>query len=83
MNTELLSEQEINARYFGEWVLVEEIEIDDQLRLVRGIVTIHDKNREVVEKATRRYAQSPRPFAIQFFGPQPERIYLLGAHLSE
>ena len=78
MNTELLSEQEISTRYFGQWVLVEEMEVDNQLRLVRGIVTMHDKNREVVEKATRRYIHSPRPFAIQFFGLQPERIYLLG-----
>ncbi len=50
--SELLTMQEIESRFNSEWVLVEDPLLDEQLRVLRGRVVWHSKDRdEVYQKA--------------------------------
>ena len=45
---EILTLAEIEDRYPSEWVLVADPELDDELRVVRGKVVCHSKDRDEV-----------------------------------
>ncbi len=47
---EVLSRAEIEDRYDSEWVLLAEPEVDEQLRVVRGRVVCHSKDRDEVDR---------------------------------
>ena len=47
---EVLTVQEIEARYQSEWVLVEDPEVTPQMEVTRGKVLYHSKNRDDVYK---------------------------------
>jgi hypothetical protein len=68
MNDELLSMDEIKARYADEWVLIDEFESDPvTLEVLRGKVRWHGPDREQVHEYARNL---PRPFrsAVQYTG---------------
>ena len=49
---EILSRDEIEARFDAEWILIEDPEVDDDLNVLRGKVVCHSKDRdEVYQKA--------------------------------
>lgn len=79
MEQEFLSEQEIGERFPGEWVLVEEAELDSELRVVRGQIAAHDRSKSVVEAVAqaRQSFRSSQPFIIRFAGELPDAVYLL------
>lgn len=74
--SEILTMEEIEKKFNGEWVLIEDVETDEKLEIVRGRVTYHggDKNelhRRAMESKTRR-------FASLFIGkPDPKMEFLL------
>ena len=84
MNEEFLSEAEIGARFPDEWVLVEQGELDEQLRIVRGVVAAHDRSKSAVEAVARarQMGRAARPFAVQFMGELPDSIYLLSGRAA-
>ena len=51
MPEEILTLEEIKARYDAEWVLVEDPELDKQLENIRGKVVSHSKDRDEVYRA--------------------------------
>jgi hypothetical protein len=47
---EIMTAAEIESRFDGEWVLVADPEVDEQLRVVRGKVVCHSKDRDEVDR---------------------------------
>ena len=47
---EVLTVQEIEARYESEWILMEDPEVTPQLEVTRGKVLFHSKDRDEVYK---------------------------------
>ncbi len=47
---EVLTLEEMKSRYDGEWVLVEEPEVDEHLRVVRGRVVVHNADRDELDR---------------------------------
>ncbi len=48
-NDEILSELEIEARFPDQWVLVQVLEWDVQLKITRGIVRAHGADQQEIE----------------------------------
>ncbi len=68
MSDELLSMDEIKARYTDEWVLIDDFESDPvTLEVLRGKVVYHSKERD---EAYRRLGELPSPkrIAVYFTG---------------
>ncbi|MBV9849500.1 MAG: hypothetical protein JO250_07415 [Armatimonadetes bacterium] len=47
---EVLTLDEMKARYDGEWVLVEDPELDEHIRVVRGKVIAHSADRDEMDR---------------------------------
>lgn len=47
---EVLTMEEIKARYPSEWVLIADPEVDEYLRVKRGKVAWHSKDRDEIDK---------------------------------
>lgn len=67
---ELLSAQEIQNRYDGEWVLIGDPEVDASLSVQRGWVLWHSKDRDEVYRQAR--ILKPKHCALLFLGRLPE-----------
>ena len=50
MSDEVLSVEEIHSRFKGEWVLVEDPQVDKDLNVRRGRVAFHSKDRDEVDR---------------------------------
>jgi hypothetical protein len=74
---EVLTIEEIYAKYPDEWVLIDRPEIDEYQRVRRGQVVFHSPDRDAV------YAKSlelpvPRSAAVRFTGkPKPGHVLIL------
>ncbi|BCM92770.1 hypothetical protein IAD21_04652 [Abditibacteriota bacterium] len=79
MDTEFLSEEEIGARYPGEWVLVRNAEFDEQWRVMRGVVAAHSPEREEIARVHGELARSGEPLSVSVlcFKRSPENVALL------
>ncbi len=67
---EILTLAEIHERFPSEWILIADPELDDQLRVVRGRVVCHSKDRdEVYRKAVELRLPNS---AFEFTGGIPE-----------
>jgi hypothetical protein len=66
---QLLTLAEIEARFPGEWVLLDDIEADESLQIQRGKVVAHSDNRDEVYR--RAVALRPKRFAIHYTGTLP------------
>ena len=67
---EILSLQEIQARYDREWVLISDPEVDASLHVQRGQVLWHSKDRDEVYCQARKL--KPKHCAFLFMGRLPE-----------
>jgi hypothetical protein len=47
---EMLTMEEIEERYDGEWVIIDEPELDDQLRVIRGTLVFHSKDKTEADR---------------------------------
>ncbi len=43
---EILTMEEIEQQFDGEWVLIEDVETDEKLEVVRGKVVFHGKDKD-------------------------------------
>ena len=67
---DLLTISEIRSRFDGEWILVEDPELDENSEVVRGRVVWHSKDRdEVYQKAIEL---RPKHSAFLYTGRMPE-----------
>ena len=72
---EVMTIEEINARFKDEWVLLEDPETDEQLRIMRGKLLCHSKDRdELTRKAQEVH---PKHGAYVWVGTMDDQVYLL------
>lgn len=79
MNTqtdEILSEEEIEARYPDQWVLIDVLDFDEAYRVARGVVRAHGLDEDAVHAAT-ELLPIPRKIAIRWTGPLPKGLHYL------
>jgi hypothetical protein len=69
---EVLTIEEIERRFSGEWVLIADPELDDHLAVVQGRVLFHDADRDVVDHKDCELA--PRDAAVLYVGPWPRDL---------
>jgi len=72
--------KEIEGRYVGEWVLVEETAWDEQGNPTKGVVVAHGLDREkIVEPTSRLHIQKPGVKTFVFYdGPKvPEGLVVV------
>lgn len=75
-NQEILNGNEIEARYNGEYVAVEVLELDEQYVITRGIVIAHGPDKQLVRDELR--ARKPRQSALLCLVERPKNMaYLL------
>ncbi len=67
---EILTFEQIKARYDGEWVLIGNPVTDDSLSVHEGAVLWHSKDRDEVYRKAREL--KPAHSAILFFGHLPK-----------
>ena len=70
MDTHILSVQEIRTQYDGEWVLIDDPEVDASLGVQRGRVLWHSKDRDEVYCQARLF--KPQHCAVLFVGSLPK-----------
>ena len=72
---DVLTIEEIEARFTPEWVLIGEPQTDEDLRLRAGKVLFHSPDRdEVYRKASEL---RPGRFAVRYLGTWPEDMALV------
>lgn len=75
--SEILTMAEIEKRFDGEWVLIEDVETDEQLEILRGKVTYHGKDKNELHQQAMK--SKTKRFASLFIGkPDPKTGFLLG-----
>ena len=75
-----LTLEEIEGRYNGEWVLVEETAWDKQGNPIRGVVVAHDRERSALVESTHNlHIQKPEVKTFVFYaGPKvPEGLVVV------
>jgi hypothetical protein len=72
---EILTFDEIKARYAPDWVLVGDIQTDDSLVLQSGRVLFHGPDRDEVTRKMMEYP--PGRYALEFLGTFPEDLVLV------
>lgn len=70
MEGEMMTVQEIEERFDSEWVLVENPQTDEHLRVLRGEVICHSKSRDEVDRVLLR--RRPRSAAMLYTGEIPD-----------
>ena len=72
---EILTFEEIEARYAPEWVLIGEPTTDEFLAVRSGRVLFHSTDRDEVARKVRDYP--PGRYAIQYLGTFPDDMALV------
>ena len=71
---EVLTISEIEKRYDGEWVLVEDPELDQSNAVLTGKVLFHSRDRDAVDLFALRV--KPRRSAYVYTGQIPDNIFI-------
>ena len=66
---EILTFEEMQHRYIGEWVLIAEHESDENMQVVRGEVLVHSVNRDEIHNRLKDF--QGRSLAIEYIGTPP------------
>lgn len=75
--SEILTMEEIENKYDGEWVLIEDVESNEQLEIIRGKITYHGKDKNELHR--RAMKSKSKHLASLFIGkPDPKMEFLLG-----
>jgi hypothetical protein len=72
---DFLSLAEMESRFAGEWVLIEDPQTDQTLKIQSGRVLSHSKNRDEVYRQA--IVLRPRRSAFLYLGPMPEHTVLV------
>lgn len=74
---EILTMEEIERKFDGEWVLIEDVETDEKLEIVRGKVTYHGNDKNELHRCAMK--TKTKHLASLFIGrPDPRTEFLLG-----
>ncbi len=68
----IMTFEQIQQNYDGEWVLIAYSETDKNLQVVKGEVLAHSVNKEEIYQALE--SAQDRPLAIEYMGQVPEDI---------
>jgi hypothetical protein len=72
---EVLTFEEIKARFPSEWVLIGEPRTDASLELLAGKVLCHSTDRDEVDR--KLLELRPRQFALRYLGTMPENTAII------
>jgi hypothetical protein len=73
---EILTMEEIERKFDGEWVLIEDVETDERLEVLRGKVAYHGKDKEQLDKRVIK-SQSDHIATLYIGKPDPKMEFLL------
>jgi len=73
---EVLTMEEIEKKFDGEWVLIEDVETDERLEVVRGKVTYHGQDKEQLHKKAMK-SESDHIATLYIGNPDPKMEFLL------
>ena len=73
---QILTIEEIEARYAPDWVLIGELQTDESLAVLSGKVLFHDPDRDEVYRKAREFM--PGRIAVLSLGTWPENMALVG-----
>ncbi len=74
--SEILTMEEIESQFDSEWVLIEDVETDERLEVVRGKVTYHGKDKEQLHERAIK-SKSDHTAALFIGRPDPKMEFLL------
>jgi hypothetical protein len=72
---DLLTIEEIEARFLSEWVLIGDPQTDESQHLLAGRVLFHSPDRDQVDR--RLLKLRPHRFAFRYLGALPEDMVLV------
>jgi hypothetical protein len=76
--SETLTMQEIEEKFDGEWVLIEDVEANEQLEALRGKVTYHGKDKEKLHQIAMK--SESNHIATRYIGrPDPKMEFWLSS----
>jgi len=73
---EILTMEEIERKFDGEWVLIEDVETDEKLEVLRGKVTYHGKDKEELHQKAMK-SKSDHLATLYIGRPDPKMKFLL------
>jgi hypothetical protein len=73
--SQVMTKQEIEARFPDEWILVIDPDTGPDLELRSGLVAAHSQDRDVIDK--KALELRPRRSAIWFNGDPPEDMVIV------
>ena len=73
---EILTMEEIERNFDGEWVLIEDVETDERLEVLRGKVVFHGKDKEQLHKRAMK-SESDHIATLYIGKPDPKMEFLL------
>ena len=74
--SEILTMEEIEKKFDGEWVLIEDVETNERLEVLRGKVTYHGNDKDKLH--TQAMKSESEHLATLYIGkPDPKMEFLL------
>ena len=70
--SEIMTFEQIEQNYNGEWVLIAYSETDEELKVIKGKVIAHSANKEDIYRALDKAVE--QPLAIEYMGQIPEDL---------
>ncbi len=74
--SEILTMKEIEKKFDGEWVLIEDVETDEKLEVLRGKVVFHGNDKEVLHQKAMK-SKSDHIATLYIGKPDPKMEFLL------
>jgi len=76
--SEILTMEEIEKKFDGEWVLIEDVEANEQLEVIRGKVTYHGKDKNELHRLAKK-SESSYISTLYVGRPDPKMEFWLSA----
>jgi hypothetical protein len=70
--SEILTWEEMTQKFNGEWLLIVEAELDDQLGIIRGEVIAHSPKQDEIYQSL--HLRQGRSASIEYIGEVPEDL---------
>lgn len=73
----ILTMEKIRAQYAGNYVLIEFVELDEDMQIVRGKVIAHSANGNEIFQEFIKHRSRNAPVALEYLGPLPDEIVVV------
>lgn len=73
----ILTMEEIRAQYAGEYVLIEFVELDEDMQIIRGKVVAHSPNGDEIFQKFLELRDRKKPVALEYLGQAPEGVVVV------